>query len=53
MVAALEAMPIRLNWENMFNLPNETRQQMVVALQHSEIYADRVKGVVEMLETVI
>jgi len=43
-----EAMPIRWNWGHIFSLPNETRQHMVLALQHPEIYAKRVKGVVEM-----
>jgi len=50
-VAALEL--INVNWENIFNLPNETRQHMVVALQHPEIYANRVKAVVEVSETLV
>ena len=44
----LEAMPMRLNWEHIFSLPNATLQHMVDALQHPEIYADKVKSVVEM-----
>ena len=47
----LEVMPICLNWGQIFSLPNMTRQHMVIALQHPEIYAERVKGVVEMSET--
>jgi len=43
-VAALEAMPICLNWGHIFSLPNETYQHMVIALQHPEIYAEKVKG---------
>jgi len=30
---------------------NETCQDMVIALQHLETYANKVKGVVEMSET--
>jgi len=47
-VAALKAMPICLNWGNMFSLPNMAHQHMVVALQHQKIYANKVKGFVEM-----
>ena len=47
-VATLKAMPICLNWGQIFGLPNETHQHKVIALQHPEIYAERVKGVVEM-----
>jgi len=49
-VAALEAMPICLNWGQIFSLPNKTRQHVVIALQHPEIYAEKVKGVIEMSE---
>jgi len=35
----------------MFNFPSETCQHKVTALQHPEIYAEKVKGVVEMAET--
>jgi len=38
-MTALEAMPICLNWGHIFSLPNETRQHMVVTLQHPKIYA--------------
>jgi len=31
-VAALEAMPVCLNWGQVFSLPNETCQHMVIAL---------------------
>jgi len=50
-VVALEAMPICLNWRQIFSLPNETRQHMVIAFQHPEIYGERVKSVVKMSET--
>jgi len=46
--AALEAMPARLNWGSIFNLPYETCQHTVVALQHLEIYTDGVMGVIKM-----
>ena len=46
-VVALEVMPICLNWGHIFSLPNRTYQHMVVTLQHLEIYADRVKGIVK------
>ena len=49
-VDALNAMPICLNCEQIFSLPNETCQHMVIALQHPEIYAEKVKGAVEMSE---
>jgi len=50
-VAALETMPVCLNCGQIFSLPDETRQHMVIALKHPEIYAERVKGVVEISET--
>jgi len=50
-VATLKDMPICLSWGQTFSFPNEMRQQMVMSLQHPEIYAERVKGVVEMSET--
>ena len=46
-------MPICLNWGQIFSLPNETRQHMVIALQHPEVYAKKVKGVVEMLDILV
>ena len=42
--SALEAMHVLLNWEHIFSLPNETSQHMVAALQHPEIYVERVNG---------
>jgi len=42
-VATLEAIPVCLNWGQIFSLPNETRQHMVATLQHPKIYAERVK----------
>ena len=43
-MAALETMPICLNWGRIFPLPSETCQHMIIALQHPEIYAEEVKG---------
>jgi len=34
LVVAQEAMPICLNWGKIFSLLNETRQHMVIVLQH-------------------
>jgi len=50
-MAALEAMPMCLNWRQIFSLSNEMCQHMVIALQQLEIYAEKVKGVIEMSET--
>jgi len=41
-VAALEAMPMCLNWVQTFSLPNEMHQHMVVALKHTEFFTSRV-----------
>jgi len=49
-MAALEPIPIRLNWGHIFSLPNETCQHMEVALERPKIYAERVKGVMKMSE---
>jgi len=47
-MASLEAMPKGLNWGRLFSFPSETHQHMVIALQHLEIQAGKVKTVVEM-----
>jgi len=52
-LATLEAMPIRLNWGQIFSFPNKTRQHMIAALKNSEIYADKDKGAEEMSEGLI
>jgi len=39
---ALEAIPVRLNWEQIFSQPNETHQHMVIALKHPELFSDKV-----------
>ena len=44
-------MPICLNWWQIFSFPNEMCQHMVIALQHPEIYAEKVKGAIDMSET--
>jgi len=46
-LSALEAIPIHLNWGQIFSFSNQTRQHMVATLQHPEIYVDKVKGVAE------
>ena len=45
---ALEAKLICLNCDQIFSLPNETQQHMVITLKHLELYADKVKGAEEM-----
>jgi len=41
-LATLEAIPAHLNWGQIFNLPNETHQHMVIALKHLELFSDKV-----------
>jgi len=41
-LAALEAIPVRLNWGQIFSLPNKMRQYMLIALKHPELVADKV-----------
>ena len=38
-----EALPACMGWRQILNLLEEVRQQIVVALQHLELYADKVK----------
>ena len=52
-VASLEAVPVCLKWGQIFSFPNKTCQHMVIALKHAEIYVERVKGAVEMAETLV
>ena len=44
-LTVLEALPARMGWGQIFCLPDEMRQHVVAALQHLELYADRVKDV--------
>jgi len=39
-LAALEAMPIHLNWGQILSLPDDMRQRMVIALKHPGLFAD-------------
>jgi len=41
-LAILEAIPICLNWGQIFSLPNEARQHMVTPLKHPELFSDKV-----------
>jgi len=41
----LEALPARMGWGQIFCLLDEMRQHIVAALQHPELYADKIKGV--------
>ena len=49
-LAVLEALPIRVNLEKIFRLPNDTSQHLVIALQHSKLYTNKVKDVDELSE---
>jgi len=42
-LTVLEALPIRMGWGQIFCLPNKVRQHVVAALQHLELYTDKVK----------
>jgi len=52
-MVALEAIPVHLNWGQIFRFPNKTCQYNIVVLQYLEIYANKVKSVDEMFETSI
>ena len=41
-LAALEATPVRLNWGQIFSLPDEARHHMAAALEHPELFVDKV-----------
>jgi len=41
-MAALEAMPMCLNWGKIFSIPDKSCQHMVVALKHPKLCADKV-----------
>jgi len=41
-LATLEAIPVRLNWGQIFSPPNEMHQHMVTALKHPELFSDKV-----------
>ena len=41
----LEALSACIDWRQIFNLPEEVHQHVVVALHHPELYADKVKDV--------
>ena len=38
-----EALPACMDWRQILNLQEEVSQHIVVALQHPELYADKVK----------
>ena len=41
-LAALEAIPVGLNWEQICSLPDKTRQHMVTALTHPKLFTNKV-----------
>jgi len=40
-----EALPTCMDWRQILDLSEEVRQHIIVALQHPELYADKVKDV--------
>jgi len=36
-----------MSWKQIFHLPKEMRKQVVIALHHAKLYADKVKAVKE------
>jgi len=44
-LTVLEALPPRMGWGQIFYLPDEMCQHVVVALQYPELYADKIKDV--------
>ena len=46
-LAILEALPERMSWKEIFQLPEEMREQVVAAMRHAKSYADKVKEVKE------
>jgi len=46
-LAVLEVLPKRMSWKQIFHLPEEMREQVVIALHHAKLYADKVKAVKE------
>ena len=44
-LTVLEALPARMDWRQIFCLPDEMRQLLVAALQRPILYADKVKNV--------
>jgi len=44
-LTVLEALPARMGWEQIFCLLDEMRQHVVAALEHLELYTDKIKDV--------
>ena len=44
-LTAFETLPACMDLRQIFNLPEEVHQHVVVALHHPELYADKVKDV--------
>jgi len=51
-LTVLEALPTCMDWRQIFNLPGEICQHLVVALQHPKLYADKVKDVGQSMKDV-
>jgi len=46
-LVVLEVLSERMSWKQIFHLPEEMREQVVIALYHVKLYADKVKAVKE------
>jgi len=44
----LEALPERMSWKEIFQLPHEIREQVATAIRHAKSYADKVKEAKEL-----
>jgi len=44
-LTALDALPARMGWGQIFCLSNQMRQHVVATLQHPKLYADKAKDV--------
>ena len=47
-IAVVEVLPKHMSWKQIFHLPEETHEQVVVALHHAKLYVDKVKAVKEL-----
>jgi len=52
-LTVFEALPSRMGWGQIFCLPDEMHQHAVAALQHQELYADKIKEVGALTEGLV
>ena len=46
-IAILKGLPEHMSWKQIFHLPEELREQVVVTLHHAMLFVDKVKAVKE------